>query len=634
MNLRGTKQVPLQVKIIKEDLLDLVRRHAWQYNIHEVSDSGFNLNFRASYSPKFPFLMKLVMQGEIILKESISPAGSLWTEISYFDNLIKAVFRVFLQQTLAISAGLILVASLLAIVLKPPDIGPISILIGFIALFGFLMLVIWIYELSLIAHEYEGVRSELWKILASRTNDVVTVEEDIAEKKLNLWAISVIFIPGSFICGAILLLAIGMTIKQTVVAALAVFTIPISLLISLLWISLSFPLGYRVIIDIAGQCYFYTLVIISPVTLVLCTKHPSPNALISVLLPGATQKLESMASFLVVLIILFAPFILFIPNMSDLLKYIQEAKKPKEVNSVLKEIDDFSLNSKKVFIFRIFNFALASFSLIIIYWGLGYIGKSIAHPEVLWSSIIKIISHAFPTLKDAKEIGTFASLIIIWSLIPFALFSAAWMYEILMLLRWKVFPPLKKDSGRELLEALTHEGMFEEVKSSLKARHLAIYKDPNQHGICYFAQAARWSGIHGCYGIFLDVAAISALTRNNKEIEAVVWHEVGHMVRNKHRYRMLLAAIFFIWHSRISSLLRDSMALEFKADEFARARMGTGDFLCNVLLRASEQIRYKRYPIKRYRFSWNDLRLIVFWHDELSYIYPHYSMRYIHLKTM
>lgn len=631
MHFHETRRIQCELGIVRRCLLRFIRSQGWDLKSREPSKDGKIYSFSIPIPRRLPFRMRTSISVRIALSRCDSYTGADWTQVEHSDDLLRTMLRMLIPLC-PIGLGISLLALLWGMGTVSELDSPFGSVI-LLVLFGLLINAGTVSESCLLERDHYKRRVTFWQELTKNARECATIVDDTLDEKFAepfLYLMACIF---SFTC-AVFLLALGMALQEATLLAVLIFLLPMSMWLVSRRLSWRESPRFRKAVSLASDSYVLGLIVLTPIVFVYWASQYNAQGLrdgaqaISQYVgnPLLLKFIEKFSGIVVMLILLLFPFGLPHACLANIEQYTMKGRDIRSIASRGMEIP--SSSGIRLHIVRLLAMGLSVYSLGLTYLGLAYMLSAVSNPSKLWLVVKEITAPLQP-------IGVFIMVLIFAvSLLPLILFMVAWLFNVSRDVIWFLKRPIKGDSGSEFFDTLTHSGMFQEVKAALGARYLAVYKDPNPSGEYYFARQAAWSGIGRCHGLAVDLAAIAKFTRENRETEAIIWHEVGHMVGLSPKLR-LIARVVCLWsHSRISAVFQDSLKRELAADEFVTSAMGTCKPLRSVLVRISQALVGETSLQSQKKLSiWKALWYVIFSTPDLTYVHPHYELRCRHLAT-
>jgi hypothetical protein len=164
---------------------------------------------------------------------------------------------------------------------------------------------------------------------------------------------------------------------------------------------------------------------------------------------------------------------------------------------------------------------------------------------------------------------------------PWALLVGTWLFLKLRGLWVRLYPP--RVGEPVALDLLTHPGFQESVRVCLGAKSLvAVWaRAPGNRVYGAALQRHGWNRRH--HRLYLDRSTFLHLRRSQQR-EAIIWHEVGHVLRARNRESILFDLLFLVWAEHARTTITDSIQTELACDRFVYEAMRTVEPLREVLI--------------------------------------------------
>jgi hypothetical protein len=126
--------------------------------------------------------------------------------------------------------------------------------------------------------------------------------------------------------------------------------------------------------------------------------------------------------------------------------------------------------------------------------------------------------------------------------------------------------------GNIELDSLIRDGFFEEIKFALGAKRLAIQRAQDTYAR-WFGASIEYSGIIRRSFVITVDSKVFLRIQDRRQLEALIWHEVGHE-RQRSLFESVLASLVFgIWEGQLKNMIVDPFDTETRADLFSAYRM-------------------------------------------------------------
>lgn len=178
------------------------------------------------------------------------------------------------------------------------------------------------------------------------------------------------------------------------------------------------------------------------------------------------------------------------------------------------------------------------------------------------------------------------------------------------------------------VEANTRPGLIDEIRQVIGAQALdvLVLNNPLER---ITGASILMPGILGGRPVLMVDSLYIAMLDDRLAAEAIIWHEVGHLVNDRPLWRLVLALVFNFLDEQARAVLIDPLLGEIRADAYAARRMGDA----RPLIKALETMKAPRpRPIARQEYR-NMLRLMV-GDAGLADYHPHSDIRIAQLRGL